>query len=271
MEVDFVDMSDLSLVKEAIKENTKLIWIESPTNPLLKVTDIAALSEVSREAGALLSVDNTFMSPYFSNPLTHGADLVFHSGTKYIAGHSDLIMGFVCTNDTEVFDKLNFYTYSTGPVPGPMDCYLALRSIKTLAIRMEAIQKNAQALAIFLEEQTDVVSRVYYTGLESHPQYELAKKQQTGHAGIISFILKDGTSDDSRKFLQSLKVFLLAESLGGVESLAECPALMTHASIPADHRAKIGIVDGLVRLAVGIENVEDLKADLTQALKAVKS
>ena len=191
-------------------------------------------------------VDNTFLSPVNQNPLKLGADMVMHSGTKYLCGHADLVMGFVITNSKEIYDKLFFYGFAIGPVPGPFDCYLALRSLKTLKVRVEGINKSAQAVAEYLETRKDVVSKVIYPGLKSHPQYELAKKQSTGNAGIVTFVIKNGTEQDSRKFLKSLKIFILAESLGGCESLAEVPALMTHASVPKDLREKLGIADGMI-------------------------
>ena len=270
MEVTFLDTSDLSKLEGAIKENTKLVWLESPTNPLLKVTDIAAVAEITKPKDILLVVDNTFQTPYFQQPLSLGADIVVHSGTKYLAGHSDVVIGFAIMNNTEVYQKMFYLTYSIGPVPGPFDCYLVQRSLKTLAIRMEAINKNAQHIAEWLETQ-DKIERVLYPGLESHPQYELAKKQTKGNGGIVTFFLKSDNVEEARTFLKSLKIFIFAESLGGVESLAEHPALMTHASVPKEHREEIGIKDGLIRIAVGIENVEDLKADIEQALAKIKS
>jgi cystathionine gamma-lyase len=265
MEVDFIDMTDLDFVRESIKENTKIVWVETPTNPLLKCFDIKAISEICKEKNVILVVDNTFMTAYNQKPLDLGADIVMQSVTKYLGGHSDVVMGAVCTNNKDIFDKLYFSLYAIGPATSPFDCYLILRSLKTLGIRMEAIGKNAMACAEFLESN-DKIERVYYPGLESHPYHEVHKKQSTGNAGIISFIVKGGTLESSSAFLRSLKVFTLAESLGAVESLAECPASMTHHSVPKEHREKIGIVDGLIRIAVGIENIEDLVQDLTQAL-----
>ena len=268
MEVDFIDMSDLDFVRENIKENTKLLWVETPTNPLLKCFDIQAISEICKEKNITMVVDNTFMTSYNQKPLDLGADIVVQSVTKYLGGHSDVVMGALVTNDKELYEKLYFNLYAIGPATSPFDCYLVLRSLKTLAIRMEQIGKNALACAEFLEGH-EKVERVFYPGLESHPYHEVHKKQATGNAGIISFIIKDGTADSSRTFLKSVKVFTLAESLGGVESLAECPAIMTHASVPKEHREKIGIKDGLIRLAVGIEDSADLIADLDQTLKSL--
>uniref|UniRef100_A0A7S3N5J4 cystathionine gamma-lyase n=1 Tax=Euplotes harpa TaxID=151035 RepID=A0A7S3N5J4_9SPIT len=268
MEASFIDMTDLDFVRESIKENTKMIWLETPTNPLLKCFDIAAISEICKEKNILLVVDNTFMTPYNQKPLDLGADIVVHSATKYLGGHSDVVMGAAITNSTELFERLYFFLYAIGPATSPMDCYLMLRSLKTLAIRMEKIDENGLAVAKFLEAHPHV-EKVYYPMLESHKYYEVHKKQAKGGAGVISFIIKDGNAESSRTFLKSLHVFTLAESLGGVESLAECPALMTHASVPKEHRDEIGIVDGLIRLAVGIEDLKDLTDDIEHAFKAL--
>lgn len=245
-----------------------MVWVETPTNPTLKVTDIAAVSKICKELGLILVVDNTFLTPYLSNPLDHGADIVIHSGSKYLAGHSDIVMGFVATNNDEYAEQLQFHYFSIGGVAGAFDSYLVLRSVKTLSIRMEAICKNAMRIAEFLEAHPKV-EKIYYPGLKSSPYYELQKKQAKGTAGVISFVVKDGTAETSRTFLKSLKTFSLAESLGGVESLAECPALMTHANVPEEHRQKIGVVDGLIRIACGIENIEDLEADLENAFTSI--
>lgn len=197
--------------------------------------------------------------------------MVVHSGTKYLGGHADLVMGFIITNNKELYDKIYFFGFAIGPIPSPFDCYLVLRSLKTLKVRMHAINDNAQKVAEYLESRKDVVERVIYPGLKSHPHYQIAWKQSTGNAGIVTFILKNGTLEDSRRFLKQVKIFILAESLGGCESLAEVPALMTHASVPPEHWVKVGIKDGLIRLAIGLEEFEDLKKDLDQALNIVKS
>jgi cystathionine gamma-lyase len=268
MEVDFIDMTDLDFVRESIKENTKMVWLETPTNPLLKCFDIQAIAEICKEKNLILVVDNTFMTPYNQKPLDLGADIVVQSVTKYLGGHSDVVMGAIATSNKDLYDKLYFNLYAIGPATSPFDCYLVLRSIKTLGIRMEQIGKNAMACAEFLEKH-DKVETVYYPGLPSHKYHEVHKKNATGNAGIVTFILKNGTAEHSRAFLKNIKVFTLAESLGGVESLAECPAIMTHHSVPKEHREKIGIVDGLIRIAVGIEEIDDLIADLQQTLDAI--
>lgn len=268
MEASFIDMTDIDFLRENIKENTKLIWAETPTNPLLKCFDIKAISEVCKEKNIILVVDNTFMTPYNQKPLDLGADIVIHSATKYLGGHSDLVMGAILTNNKEMYDKLFFLLYSIGSTPSPFDCYLVCRSLKTLSIRMEKIGQNALSIAKYLEAHP-MIEKVYYPFLESHSSYEIHKKQAKSGAGVISFVIKEGTEETSRKFLKKLKIFILAESLGGVESLAECPALMTHASVPKEHRDAIGIVDGMIRIAVGIEDLEDLKGDLEQALSSM--
>lgn len=220
MEVDFIDMTDLELVKSSIKENTRMLWLETPTNPLLKVFDIKAIGEICKEHNLIYVVDNTFMSPYFQKPLDLGADLVIHSASKYFGGHSDIIMGMIMTNNDEYYEKLNFLLYAVGPNSSPFDCYLVLRSCKTLSVRMKQIGENALAVAEFLEKH-EKVEKVYYPFLPSHKYYDTHVKQATGGGGVISFIIKNGTTDTSRAFLKSLKIFLLAESLGAVESLAE--------------------------------------------------
>lgn len=267
IEFDFADLTKLENVSSGIKPNTKLIWLETPTNPLLKLMDIEAISLLARQKSILVLVDNTFMSPYLQNPLDLGADLVLHSTTKYIGGHSDVVGGFVGTNTKELDEALKFNQNTIGAIPSPLDCFLTLRSTKTLAVRMERHCENAMSIAEFLGEHRSV-ERVIYPGLASHPQHSIAKKQMRGTGGMISFVIKDGLSG-AKKFLTSLKVFALAESLGGVESLAEHPAIMTHASVPAEIRKKNGIDDGLIRLSVGIENKEDLILDLKQALDQV--
>jgi cystathionine gamma-lyase len=262
MPIDFCDMSgDIPF-----KENTKLLWLETPTNPTLKITDISHVSTMTKARNCILAVDNTFCSPYFQTPLDHGADLVVHSVTKYIGGHSDVVMGVVCTNDDDLYRRLRFIQNGVGAVPSPFDCFLAHRGLKTLHVRMEAAARNAYAIALFLEGHK-AVSKVTYPGLSSHPQYEIAKRQQHGFGAMITFYCV-GDREQSRAILQHLSVFALAESLGAVESLAECPSLMTHASVPDDQRALLGIDDTLIRLSVGIEGCRDLIDDLDRALGA---
>jgi cystathionine gamma-synthase/cystathionine gamma-lyase len=258
----FVDMSDLDAVAAAIRPNTKLFWIETPTNPLLKLIDIAAVS--ARKGPAVVAVDNTFASPYFQSPLALGADVVVHSTTKYIGGHSDAVGGAALTNDRAIYETLKFHQNAIGGVPGPMDAWLMMRGAKTLAIRMREHEANARRVAAFLEMRDDV-ARVYYPGLASHPQHALAQRQMRGFGGMVSFTLR-GPDARAHAFVRQTKLFSLAESLGGVESLVSIPASMTHGSIPAADRARRGITDGLVRLSVGIEGHADLIADLTQAL-----
>jgi cystathionine gamma-lyase len=242
-----------------ITKNTRMIWIESPTNPLLKLADLQEIKEyVGKDI--LVVVDNTFLSPYFQKPLDLGVDVVFHSVTKYIGGHSDVIGGAVMTNDEGAFEKLKFHQNALGAVPSPFDCYMTMRGIKTLSIRMEKHGSNAMKIAEYLNDHPKVEA-VIYPGMKSHPQYTLAQKQMTGYGGIITFKVKGGY-DEAKRFLESLKVFALAESLGGVESLIEHPASMTHASIAREYREKIGITDNLIRMSVGIEDVEDLVGDL---------
>lgn len=260
----FVDATKLENISAAVNANTKMIWLETPTNPLLKLTDIAAVSQIAKKAGAYLVVDNTFMSPAFQNPLALGADIVVHSATKYIGGHSDLVGGIMATNNEEIYSAMKFHQNAVGAIPGPFDCWLAMRGLKTLALRMAAHQANALKLAQWLQQHPQV-AHVIYPGLESHPQHSLAKTQMKGFGGMISFEIKGGLAE-AKKFVESTQLFLLAESLGGVESLIELPAVMTHASIPVDRRHAMGIADGLIRISVGIENFEDLKADLAQAL-----
>jgi cystathionine beta-lyase/cystathionine gamma-synthase len=259
-----VDMTDAARVKAALSDRTKLIWLETPTNPMLKVIDIAAVAAIGKAAGVMVAVDNTFASPYLQSPLTLGADIVCHSTTKYIGGHSDSIGGALLTNDDEIFRRLKFIQLSEGAVPGIMECFLFLRSTKTLHVRMERHCANAMAVARHLEAHP-AIERVIYPGLESHPQHALAKRQMRGFGGIVSVTVRGGL-ETSRKMLERVRIFSLAESLGGVESLIEHPAIMTHASVPADQRAALGISDGLVRLSVGIEDVADLIADLDAAL-----
>lgn len=266
IEFTFVDLSDLEKAKEAFQPNTKLLWMESPTNPMLKILDLKKLSELAHSKGALSVVDNTFMSPYFQQPLSLGADIVVHSVTKFINGHSDVVGGVAVTRSEELNEKLRFVQNSTGAVPAPMDCFLILRGIKTLHIRMERHARNAEAVARFLESHPNV-EKVLYPGLESHPQHSIAKEQMSGFGGMITFFLKGGLPE-ARRFLEKVQLFTLAESLGGVESLIEHPAIMTHASVPAETRQELGIHDNLVRISVGIEEIEDLLADLKQALES---
>lgn len=263
---DFVDLTDLNRAEEAFEQGVGMVWLESPTNPLLKIYDIESLCEVAHEHGAMVAVDNTFMSPYFQNPLELGADLVVHSTTKFINGHSDVVGGAVVTDDEETAEELYFLQNSIGSVPGPMDAWLVMRGAKTLAVRMRQHAENATRVAEFLEAHEDVET-VKYPGLESHPQYELAQSQMSGPGGIVTFYLDEGL-EKARRMLESVEVFSLAESLGGVESLIEHPAIMTHASMPKEVRQELGITDGLVRLSVGIEEGDDLVRDLARALEA---
>ena len=260
----FVDTTNLKAVEEAIGPQTKMLWVETPTNPLLKLSDLAALAKMARAKDLYLVVDNTFMSPYFQKPLDLGAHIVVHSATKYLGGHSDVIGGALVTNDEAIHDRMKFCQKSVGAIPGPFDAWLTLRGLKTLAIRMRQHESNALALAKYLEKHPQVET-VIYPGLPSHPHHELAKRQMTGFGGMISFVVKGGL-EKARKVLESTKIFALAESLGGVESLIEHPAIMTHASIPKERREEIGVHDGLIRLSVGIEAYEDLERDLEEAL-----
>jgi cystathionine gamma-lyase len=262
---DFVDLTDERSLKLRIKDNTKLLWIESPTNPLLKIIDIEAVASIAKQHCILTVVDNTFATPFFQKPLTLGADVVVHSTTKYLNGHSDVIGGAVVTDDEDLNEKLGFIQNAAGAVPGPFDCFLVLRGIKTLALRMERHEENAIKIAHFLENHPKV-KKVLYPGLESHPGYGLAKKQMAGFGGIITFFIKDGL-EAARRFLERVRIFSLAESLGGVESLIEHPAIMTHASVPKEKREKLGITDDLIRVSVGVENVDDLVEDLGSALE----
>ncbi len=252
----------------AIVPNTKLVWIETPTNPMLKLCDIAAVSAVCQQHQLLLAVDNTFMTPYNQKPLLLGADLVCHSMTKYLNGHSDVIGGVVVTNDHDLHDRLAFLQNAVGAVLSPMDAFLVLRGTKTLHVRMERHEKNARSIADWLQSHPQV-EQIYYPGLKCHPQHELAHRQQEGFGGMISFVLRGGL-ENARRFLKSCQIFACAESLGGVESLIEHPAIMTHASVPPETRAQLGIGDGLIRLSVGIEDEADLKADLAQAFVAAQ-
>jgi cystathionine beta-lyase/cystathionine gamma-synthase len=260
----FVDGSDLKAVEAAMTDRTRLVWIESPTNPLLKLVDIAAVSKVAHAHQAMVVVDNTFMSPYFQRPLSLGADIVVHSATKYLGGHSDVIGGTMVVDREDLFERLAFLQNAVGGVPGPMDAWLVLRGIKTLAVRMREHDRNARLVAAFLNDHPKV-ARVFYPGLPSNPQRELAQRQMSGFGGMISFEVKGGL-EPARRVVERTQLFTLAESLGGVESLIELPAAMTHASIPAETRRSHGVADGLVRISVGIEDVADLISDLDRAL-----
>lgn len=260
----YVDATVAQNVENAINPSTKLIWIESPSNPLLKIPDIKAIARIAHQHGLILVVDNTFLSPYFQRPLNLGADVVVYSTTKYLGGHSDVLGGAVTVNDNSFYERLSFYQNAIGAVLSPFDSYLTLHGIKTLSVRLEQHQKNALAIAEYLEKHSRV-KRVIYPGLESHPQHELAKRQATGFGAVLSFEL-NGTIDDAEKFLSNLHVFSIAESLGGVESLIEVPSLMTHASVSKAEREKAGISETLIRVSVGIENINDLIADLQSAL-----
>jgi cystathionine gamma-lyase len=264
-EIKHVNTSNTaSVLSELASFKPNLVWLESPTNPMLQISDIKAISDASHAVNAKVVVDNTFMSPYFQNPLDLGADMVLHSLTKYINGHSDVVGGAVMLNNKEQYDKLWYLQNSIGPSQSPFDSWLVLRGIKTLALRMRAHEENAQEIARFLEAHPKV-EKVIYPGLASHPQHELAKQQMSGFGGMLSLYLKGGIKE-STTFLEEVNLFVLAESLGGVESLIEHPAIMTHASVPAKERAKLGIADNFIRISVGVEAVEDLKADLANAL-----
>ncbi|HYY46922.1 MAG TPA: cystathionine gamma-synthase [Candidatus Angelobacter sp.] len=260
----FVDGSDQSAVERALTPQTRLVWLESPTNPLLKLVDIEAVSALAHRRQALVVVDNTFMSPYFQRPLSLGADIVVHSATKYLGGHSDLIGGTLVVNRDDLYEQLAFLQNAIGGVPGPMDAWLVLRGLKTLAVRMREHDRNARQVATFLSTHPRV-ERVFYPGMPDHPQRELARRQMSGFGGMISFEVKGGL-ESARKVVERTQLFTLAESLGGVESLIELPAVMTHASIPAETRRSHGVTDGLIRISVGLEDVADLISDLDQAL-----
>eukprot|EP00299_Pterocystis_sp_00344_P002651 c1298_g1_i1.p1 GENE.c1298_g1_i1~~c1298_g1_i1.p1 ORF type:complete len:408 (+),score=104.06 c1298_g1_i1:1-1224(+) len=263
----FVDLTDPNNLTAAITPETKLVWIETPTNPMLKIADIEAISKLAHAHNLIVVVDNTFMSPYFQSPLQYGADIVMHSISKYINGHTDVIGGVIALNDQTLYQRLKFLQNSIGGTPSPFDSYLAMRGLKTLAVRMQAHEKNANQVAEFLEAHPKV-DKVIYPGLPSHPQHELAKRQMRGFGGMITFFLK-GDITHSRTFLENLRLAKLAESLGAVETLIEHPALMTHASVPPAMRAQLGISDSLVRMSVGIEDISDILADLSQALNHV--
>ncbi len=261
----YVDTTNTANIQLAVSPKTKLIWIETPTNPLMNITDISATAGIAKKAGAILCVDNTFASPYLQNPLDLGADIVMHSSTKYLGGHSDVIQGALILNNQELRDQLYFIQKSCGAVPGPMDCFLVLRGIKTLHVRMKQHCENGSVIAQFLRNHPKV-EKVYWCGFEDHPNYDIAKKQMRGFGGMMSFTLKDASPEAALKVLTSTKLFSLAESLGGVESLINHPASMTHASIPREERLKNGLTDGLIRLSVGIEDAGDLVDDLALAI-----
>lgn len=261
----YVNMQDAGTLRQYVNSHTKLIWVETPTNPLMNIVDIAAVAAIAKEAKALLCVDNTFATPYLQNPLDLGADIVMHSVTKYLGGHSDVIQGGLMMNDQGLRDQLYFIQKSCGAVPGPQECFLVLRGIKTLHVRMQRHCENGERIAHHLRSHPKV-GKVYWCGFEDHPNYGIAKKQMRGFGGMMSFTLKDDSVETAKKVLSSTKLFALAESLGGVESLINHPASMTHASIPREERIKNGLTDSLIRLSVGIEDVEDLIADLNQAI-----
>lgn len=263
----YIGMDDPSSVGAQLTADTKLLWIETPTNPMLNVVDIEALVKVAHAKGIMVCVDNTFSSPYLQNPIDYGADMVLHSATKYIGGHSDVIHGCVLTNNKDVADELRFIQNAAGAVPGPMDCFLILRGIKTLHLRVQRSCENAEQIAHFLKNH-DKVAKVYWPGFEDHPNHDVAAKQMRMFGGMVSFDLVDNNYQSAEKILSGTHYFSLAESLGGVESLIGHPASMTHASIPKEERLKVGLTDSLIRLSVGIENIEDLKKDLDRALLA---
>lgn len=262
---NFVDMGDAQDIRKHITSKTKMIWVETPTNPIMKIIDISATAAIARETGLILVVDNTFASPYLQNPLDLGADIVMHSATKYLGGHSDVVMGAVCTNNDKLYEELAFIANSCGATPGPMDSFLVLRGLKTLHVRMDRHCSNGKAVAAFLKSHPKV-DKVHWPGFSDHPNHEIAKKQMRGFGGMISFTLKGNSLEDAFAIASRFKVFSLAESLGGVESLIGHPATMTHASIPKEVREKAGVVDSLLRLSVGIEDESDLVEDLRQAL-----
>jgi cystathionine gamma-lyase len=268
IEFTFVDSENLNQIREAIRPNTKLVHVETPTNPMMGLTDLAAAAQIAHEAGALLSVDNTFASPFNQRPLDFGADIVVHSTTKYINGHSDMVGGLLVVNTDDLHERLRFLQNAAGAVPGPWDCWLALRGTKTLHLRMRAHNENGARIASWLESRPEV-ERVYYPGLASHPQHDLAARQMDGFTGMIS--LEMGSLERARRFVEAVRIFSLAESLGGVESLIGHPAMMTHASVPEDRRRHMGLTDGLVRLSCGVEDADDLLDDLDQALASARN
>ena len=262
---NFVGMQDTNAIESAITSNTKLIWVETPTNPMMNVIDIKGVGLLAKKHGVLLAVDNTFATPYLQTPLDLGADIVMHSATKYLGGHSDVVAGALVVKDKKIADELYFIQNASGAVCGPMDSFLVLRGIKTLHVRMQRHCENGAAIANYLAGHSKI-EKVYWPGFDSHPNHEIAKSQMTGFGGMISFVTKGSSYEDAIKIVEKLKVFTLAESLGGVESLAGHPTSMTHASIPKEEREKSGVVDALIRLSVGIEDIDDLIADLEQAI-----
>ncbi len=261
----FIDLKDADNIIKYVNKNTKLIWLETPTNPTMQIVDIAACSIIAKKSGAWLAVDNTFATPYLQNPMDMGADIVMHSVTKYLGGHSDVVMGALCMNDDKLYELVAFIHNSCGATPGPMDSFLALRGIKTLHVRMERHCYNGKKIAEFLSTHPKI-EKVYWPGFANHPNHEIAKKQMRDFGGMISFDIKSKSKDEAFKIASSVKVFSLAESLGGVESLINHPATMTHASIPQQERERVGVTDSLLRLSVGIEDIDDLLEDLQQAL-----
>jgi cystathionine beta-lyase/cystathionine gamma-synthase len=264
----FINMSNPENIREHINSNTKLVWTETPTNPLMSISDITAIAKICKEKNLILTVDNTFATPWLQNPLDMGADIVLHSATKYLGGHSDVIHGCLMMNDDSLRERLYFIQKSCGAVPGPMDCFLVLRGLKTLHVRMRAHCENGTRIAHYLNNHPKI-EKVYWPGFEEHPNHSIAKKQMRDFGGMMSFVLKDGTRDAVKRMMTKTHLFALAESLGGVESLINHPASMTHASIPQVEREKVGVVDGLIRLSVGIEDCDDLIADLETALSFV--
>jgi cystathionine gamma-lyase/cystathionine beta-lyase len=261
----FIDLADPNNILNYINDKTKLIWIETPTNPTMQIIDIEKCATISKEKNLLLAVDNTFASPYLQNPIDLGADIVMHSVTKYLGGHSDVVMGALITNDKDLYDRLAFINNSCGATPGPQDCFLVLRGLKTLHLRMKAHCENGEIIAHFLKNH-QAIEKVYWPGFPDHPNHDIAKKQMRGFGGMISIVLKNADLEKTFKIASSFKVFTLAESLGGVESLINHPATMTHASIPKIEREKAGVVDNLLRISVGVEDIEDLLIDLDSAL-----
>ena len=261
----FIDMDDVSKIEGYINENTKLIWLETPTNPMMNIIDIAGAAAIAKKHQVMLAVDNTFASPALQNPMDLGADLVMHSVTKYLGGHSDVVMGALAMNDKDLYDRLAFIQNSCGAVAGPQDCFLVLRGIKTLHLRMERHCENGAKIANYLKNHPKI-NKVYWPGFEDHPNHEIAKSQMKGFGGMISFTFHEDDMQRSFEVMEKFKVFALAESLGGVESMANHPATMTHGAIPKEERMKVGLLDSLIRLSVGIENAEDLISDLEQAI-----
>jgi cystathionine beta-lyase len=264
----FVPMSDPASIADHITEKTRMIWVETPTNPMMNIIDIAAVAKLGKGNKIIVAVDNTFASPYLQTPLDLGADIVMHSVTKYLGGHSDVVMGALVVNDDELAEKLVFIQNASGATPGPQDCFLVIRGIKTLHLRMERHSQNGKTIAAYLKNHPKV-DKVYWPGFEDHPNHDIAKKQMRDYGGMISFTLVGNKESDARKVMESFHLFALAESLGGVESLCGHPASMTHASIPKEEREKVGLVDSLIRLSVGVEDAEDLKNDLANALEKI--